>query len=146
MATFTPKDIETAKSLLDDSASKLSQVFKNIQKDAMEIFEGLDSGTNEFTAGLFQAGKTIKDLKTPAEQYLGIQKLQETIQSKINELKSKSSYLDNTALAFKSEELDLQQKITKAQMAAIEISKDFMPAEKSAALNVLKIKMITSKA
>ena len=132
--------------ILKDNTDELSALFKSIQTDAFGLFKNFALGTDKLTDGFRKATEEITKLKTPAEQYLGIQKLQETIQSKINELKSKSSYLDNTALAFKSEELDLQQKITKAQMAAIESSKDFMPDERRAALNVLKIKMITSKA
>lgn len=132
--------------ILKDNTDELSALFKSIQTDAFEIFKVLASGTGELTNGFTKATAAIDKLKKPAEQYLGIQKLQETIQSKINELKSKSSYLDSTALAFKSEELDLQQKITKAQMAAIESSGDFMPNERRAALNVLKIKMITETA
>jgi len=146
MATVTSKDIEAAKNLLDDSTSKLSKVFKDIQKDAFDIFKDIATSTDGLTVGFKKYVKEIEDLKIPAQQYLGIQRLQETIQSKINELKSKTGYLDSVALAFKSEELDLQKKITTAQISRIKSSTSLDADAKKAALDILKIKMIAASA
>ncbi len=55
-----------------------------------------------------------------AERYLISQKLQESIQNRINEIKSKSSYLDSIGIQFKREESRLQGMIIKAQIKSLQ--------------------------
>lgn len=108
--------------ILKDNTDELSKLFKSIQTDAFNLFDGISKSTNSMTDGFKKSVNEINKLKTPAEKYLGIQKLQETIQSKINELKSKTGYLDASALEFKFEELKLQEQIANAQITAIQNS------------------------
>jgi len=132
--------------ILKDNTDELSKLFKSIQTDAFNIFKDIATSAGGLTAGFKNAEAEIKKLKTPAEQYLGIQKLQETIQGKINELKGKTGYLDATALAFKKEELKLQEQIANAQITAINQSLTLDDVAKKAAVDALKIKMIAAGA
>ena len=132
--------------ILKDNTDELSDLFKKIQTDAFDIFKDIAKGTSGMTQKFVDAQNTIKKLNTSAEQYLGIQRLQETIQSKINELKSKTGYLDAAALAFKFEELTLQEQIANAQITAIQTSLTLDKVAKKGAVDALKIKMIAAGA
>ena len=132
--------------ILKDNTDELSELFKKIQKDAFDIFKDIAKNTDGLTVGLKAAQDAITKLKTPAEKYLGIQKLQETIQSKINELKSKSSYLDSAALAFKSEEVKLQNEIINAQISAAKVSSDLNTEQATMLINQLAIQKVKNEA
>ena len=132
--------------ILKDNTDELSKLFKNIQTDAFHIFKDIATSAGGLTAGFKAAQTEINKLNTSAERYLGIQRLQETIQSKINELKSKTGYLDAAALAFKFEELTLQEQIANAQITAIQTSLTLDKVAKKGAVDALKIKMIAAGA
>ena len=132
--------------ILKDNTKELSDLFKKIQTDAFSLFKDISKSTNSMTDGFKNSVREINKLNSPAEKYLGYQKLQETIQSKINELKSKTGYLDAAMLSFKKEELDLQKRITTAQISAILNSKSLSDDVKKQAVDTLKIKMISASA
>ena len=142
-ATVKQSDIDK---ILKDNTKELSDLFKKIQTDAFDIFKDIAKGTSGMTQGFVDAQNTIKKLNTSAEQYLGIQRLQETIQSKINELKSKTGYLDATALAFKSEEVKLQNAIIDAQIKAARISLDLNTEQTRMLINQLAIQKVKNEA
>jgi len=132
--------------ILKDNTDELSKLFKSIQTDAFNIFKDIATSAGGLTAGFKNAGAEIMKLKTPAEKYLGIQKLQETIQSKINELKSKTGYLDATALAFKGEEVKLQNAIIDAQINAAKTSNSLTGRQRDMLIDQLTIQKVKNEA
>jgi len=80
-----------------------------------------------------------------AERYLTSQKLQEAVQNRINEIKSKSSYLDSVGLAFKKEEIVLQIRLASAQIRALQTNAQIArlnAAERLKAIESLQIQNV----
>jgi hypothetical protein len=109
---LTQSELDSMKRSLDlstDLSKNLSIILKNINKQTD------------------LAGKGFKDIITSAqknnnlaEKYLISQKASEVVTAKINELKSKSSYLDETSLSFKKQEVLLQNRIARENISLIQ--------------------------
>jgi hypothetical protein len=139
--TVTISDVDELEKSVKDLTSlsqSLRDVFKSINRET-------DVLGNNFIA-IVDAARTNANL---AERYLISQRLQESIQNRINEIKSKSSYLDSVALAFKREEGILQARIVNAQIAALQsqrASRSIDTAERLRAIEALKIQNVMNLA
>jgi len=109
--TVTQSDIDTLEQGMKDLTS-LGQQLKNTFR---AINRETDVLSNNFKGMVAAAGS----INNNAERYLISQRLQEATQNRINEIKSKSSFLDSVGLAFKKEETELQMRIAAAQIAAL---------------------------
>ena len=92
--TVTISDVDELEKSVKDLTSlsqSLRDVFKSINRET-------DVLGNNFIA-IVDAARTNANL---AERYLISQRLQEATQNRINEIKSKSSFLDSVGLAFKN--------------------------------------------
>jgi len=145
MAVGTTTESDVKKSI-ENLSNELDRVFKKIQSDAFKLFDGLTTSNVGFTKGFKDAVKEINNMSSIADRYNGYAKLSEVIQSKINELKSKSGYLDSLSLEFKEAELDLQKQITTAQISRLLRSTSLDAAAKKEAIDTLKVKMIMADA
>lgn len=132
--TVNQSDIDKLEKSVKDLTSfsqSLRDVFKSINRET-------DVLSNNFREIVKQAGLNNNN----AERYLTSQKLQEAVQNRINEIKSKSSYLDSVSLAFKREEVILQARIVNAQIAALQSTRaraGIDNAERLRAIESLKI-------
>ncbi len=130
---FFDKLEKSVKDLTSFSQS-LRDVFKSINKET-------DVLSNNFKDIVKQAGLNNNN----SERYLTSQKLQEAVQNRINEIKSKSSYLDSVGLQFKREETELQMRIASAQIRALQsnLAKAGIDnAERLKAIEALKIQNV----
>ena len=143
VGTTTESDVKRS---IENLSNELDNVFKKIQSEAFKLFDGLASAPDGLTKGFKDAVKEINNMSSVADRYNAYSKLSESIQSKINELKSKSGYLDAISLQFKEAELDLQKQITTAQISRLLKSTSLDAAAKKEAIDTLKIKMITADA
>lgn len=100
---------------MQKSVSDMTDLSRNLRTEFTKIKNTTDLLSDNFK-------KIVTDAKTNlniAEKYLIAQKTSNALSEKINELKSKSSYLDSIGLKFKKEETLLQLRIAAAQMAAL---------------------------
>jgi hypothetical protein len=100
---------------MQKSVSDMTDLSRNLRTEFTKIKNTTDLLSDNFK-------KIVTDAKTNlniAEKYLIAQKTSNALSEKINELKSKSSYLDSIGLKFKKEETLLQMRIAAAQMAAL---------------------------
>jgi hypothetical protein len=125
---------------MQKSVSDMTDLSKNLRDQFSKIRNTTNLLGNDFK-------KIISDANTTnniAQKYLVAQKITKTLTEKINELKSKSGYLDSLSLQFKKNELDLQKKITTAQISRLIKSNALDAAAKKEAIDALKLKMILS--
>ena len=110
--TVTISDVDELEKSVKDLTSlsqSLRDVFTKINKETDVLGQGFKD--------IVSRASTNVNL---AERYLISQRLQESVQNRINEIKSKSSYLDSVGLAFKKEETQLQMRIAAAQIRALQ--------------------------
>jgi hypothetical protein len=110
--TVTISDVDELEKSVKDLTSlsqSLRDVFTKINRETDVLGQGFRN--------IVEAARTNANL---AERYLTSQRLQEAVQSRINEIKSKSSFLDSVGLQFKREETQLQMRIAAAQIRALQ--------------------------
>ena len=95
------KNVKKASKRADDSFSDFGKTIKNITAEMAK-----------FVGDTKELDKLLTGINSPAEKYLASQKIQQGIQSRINEFKAKSGFLDVLSLQFKEQELELQKKIS----------------------------------
>jgi hypothetical protein len=110
--TVTQSDIDT----LEQGMKDLTSLGQQLKNSFRAINRETDVLSNNFKGMVALAGS----INNNAERYLTSQRLQEATQNRINEIKSKSSFLDSVGLAFKKEETELQMRIAAAQIAALQ--------------------------
>ena len=135
--TVSQGDIDKLEQGMKDLTSlgqQLSKTFKDINRETDVLGKGFQN--------LITAAQNNNDL---ASKYLISQKLQEATQNRINEIKSKSSFLDKVGLDFKREETQLQAAIASAQIKALESSvsmANINNAERERAIESLKVQNV----
>lgn len=135
--TVSQGDIDKLEQGMKDLTSlgqQLSKTFKDINRETDVLGKGFQN--------LITAAQNNNDL---ASKYLISQKLQEATQNRINEIKSKSSFLDKVGLDFKREETQLQAAIASAQIKALESSvsmANINKAERERAIESLKVQNV----
>ena len=118
----------------------MTDLSKSLRVEFVKIRNTTNLLSNDFK-------KIIDDAKNTsniAQKYLVAQKATQVLTEKINELKSKSGYLDTVSLQFKKDELELQKRITTAQISRLLKSTALDAAAKKQAIDSLKLKMILS--
>jgi hypothetical protein len=125
---------------MQKSVSDMTDLSKNLRDQFSKIRNTTNLLSDDFKKIISDANAT----NNIAQKYLVAQKVTQTLTEKINELKSKSGYLDNLSLQFKKNELDLQKKITTAQISRLIKSTALDAAAKKEAIDALKLKMILS--
>ena len=110
--TVTISDVDELEKSVKDLTS-LSQSLK-------DVFTKINRETDVLGQGFKDIVSRASTNVNLAERYLISQRLQESVQNRINEIKSKSSYLDSVGLAFKKEETQLQMRIAAAQIRALQ--------------------------
>ena len=110
--TVTISDVDELEKSVKDLTS-LSQSLK-------DVFTKINRETDVLGQGFKDIVSRASTNVNLAERYLISQRLQESVQNRINEIKSKSSYLDSVGLAFKKEETQLQMRIAAAQILALQ--------------------------
>ena len=110
--TVTISDVEELEKSVKDLTS-LSQSLK-------DVFTKINRETDVLGQGFKDIVSKASTNVNLAERYLISQRLQESVQNRINEIKSKSSYLDSVGLQFKREETQLQMRIAAAQIRALQ--------------------------
>jgi hypothetical protein len=139
--TVTQSDIDTLEQGMKDLTS-LGQQLKNSFRDINRETDVLGDNFKD----LITSAQNNNDL---ASKYLISQKLQEATQNRINEIKSKSSFLDKAGLDFKREETQLQAAIASAQIKALDLqfSRDNInKAERERAIDALRIQNVLREA
>jgi hypothetical protein len=125
---------------MNKSVSDMTDLSKNLRSEFTKIRNTTNLLSQDFK-DIIDAAKQEVNI---AQKYLVAQKLGQTLNEKINELKSKSGYLDSISLKFKKDELDLQKRITTAQISRLLSSTALDAAAKKEAIDALKLKMILS--
>ena len=139
--TVSQGDVDKLEQGMKDLTSlgqQLSKTFKDINRETDVLGKGFQN--------LITAAQNNNDL---ASKYLISQKLQEATQNRINEIKSKSSFLDKVGLDFKREETQLQAAIASAQIKALESSvsmANINEAERERAIESLKVQNVLRNA
>jgi hypothetical protein len=126
---------------LQEGMKDLTSLGQQLSKTFRDINRETDVLGNSFK-GLIASAQNNNDL---ASKYLISQKLQEATQNRINEIKSKSSYLDSVGLEFKREETQLQAAIASAQIKALESAfsiGNINKAERERAIASLKVQNV----
>lgn len=102
---LTSSDLDSMKKSLD----LMTDLSKNLRSEFTKIKNTTDILSQDFK----DIVKSAADNKNIAERYLITQKVIAVYSEKINELKSKSGYLDKVSLQFKKNEVLLQNQIVK---------------------------------
>jgi len=102
---LTSSDLDSMKKSLD----LMTDLSKNLRSEFIKIKNTTDVLSQDFK----DIVKSATDNKNIAERYLITQKVIAVYSEKINELKSKSGYLDKVSLQFKKNEVLLQNQIVK---------------------------------
>ena len=110
--TVTISDVEE----LEKSVKDLTSLSQSLR----DVFTKINRETDVLGQGFRDIVNTARTNVNLAERYLTSQKLQESVQNRINEIKSKSSFLDSVGLQFKREETQLQMRIAAAQIRALQ--------------------------
>ena len=135
--TVTISDVDELEKSVKDLTSlsqSLRDVFKSINRETDVLGQGFKD--------IVSRASTNVNL---AERYLISQRLQESVQNRINEIKSKSSYLDSVGLAFKKEEIVLQIRLASAQIRALQTKAQIArlnDAERLRAIESLRIQNV----
>ena len=122
----------------------LNDKIKNLSNDTVKLrqtFGEINKETDLFGKGFEKIVNEARNNKSLAEKYLVSQKLQESVSAKINEIKQKSSYLDTVGVELKREEVELQNNIAKAQLAALQASSLDVDVKKQA-IDALTTQMV----
>jgi len=127
-----------------DSMKKSLDLMTDLSKNLRGEFIKIRNTTNLIGDDFKNIVENAKNNKNITEKYLVAQKASQVLTEKINELKSKSGYLDNVSLQFKKDELELQKRITTAQISRLLRSNALDAAAKKEAIDALKLKMILS--
>ena len=110
--TVTISDVEE----LEKSVKDLTSLSQSLR----DVFTKINRETDVLGNNFKDIVNTARTNVNLAERYLISQKLQESIQNRINEIKSKSSYLDSVGIEFKREESRLQAAIIAAQIKSLQ--------------------------
>ena len=131
--------------------SDVDELEKSV-KDLTSLSQSLRDVFTKINRETDVLGQTFKDIVSRAstnvnlaERYLISQRLQESVQNRINEIKSKSSYLDSVGLAFKKEEIVLQIRLASAQIRALQTKAQIArlnDAERLRAIESLRIQNV----
>jgi hypothetical protein len=135
--TVTISDVDE----LEKSVKDLTSLSQSLRDVFTKINRETDVLGNNFK-NIINAAAANANL---AERYLTSQKLQEAVQNRINEIKSKSSYLDSVGLAFKKEEIVLQIRLASAQIRALQTNAQIArlnAAERLKAIESLQIQNV----
>ena len=100
---------------MQKSVNDMTDLSRNLRSE----FTKIKNTTDLLSTNFKQIVTDAKNNLNIAEKYLIAQKTSSVLSEKINELKSKSSYLDSVSLKFKREEVFLQARITNAQITAL---------------------------
>ena len=103
-----------------DELEKSVKDLTSLSQSLRDVFTKINRETDVLGQGFRNIVDTARTNANLAERYLTSQRLQEAVQSRINEIKSKSSFLDSVGLAFKKEETQLQMRIAAAQIRALQ--------------------------
>ena len=87
-----------------DELEKSVKDLTSLSQSLRDVFTKINRETDVLGQGFRNIVDTARTNANLAERYLTSQRLQEAVQSRINEIKSKSSFLDSVGLAFKKEE------------------------------------------
>ncbi len=120
---------------MQKSVSDMTDLSRNLRSE----FTKIKNTTDLLSTNFKQIVDNAKNNLNIAEKYLIAQKTSNALSEKINELKSKSSYLDSVGLKFKKEETLFQMRIAAAQMAALKTA-----AARASIDNVERLKAIES--
>ena len=96
-----------------DSMKKSLDLMTDLSKNLRSEFTKIKNTTDVLSRDFKDIVKSAADNKNIAERYLITQKVIAVYSEKINELKSKSGYLDKVSLQFKKNEVLLQNQIVK---------------------------------
>lgn len=135
--TVTISDVDE----LEKSVKDLTSLSQSLRDVFTKINRETDVLGNNFKSIINAASLNVN----LAERYLTSQKLQEAVQNRINEIKSKSSYLDSIGIQFKREETELQMRIAAAQIRALQsnlVKAGIDNAERLRTIESLKIQNI----
>ena len=103
-----------------DELEKSVKDLTSLSQSLRDVFKSINRETDVLGQGFKDIVNTARTNANLAERYLISQKLQESIQNRINEIKSKSSYLDSVGIEFKREESRLQAAIIAAQIKSLQ--------------------------
>ena len=103
-----------------DELEKSVKDLTSLSQSLRDVFKSINRETDVLGQGFKDIVNTARTNAHLAERYLISQKLQESIQNRINEIKSKSSYLDSVGIEFKREESRLQAAIIAAQIKSLQ--------------------------
>ena len=103
-----------------DELEKSVKDLTSLSQSLRDVFTKINRETDVLGQGFKDIVSRASTNVNLAERYLISQRLQESVQNRINEIKSKSSYLDSVGLAFKKEETQLQMRIAAAQIRALQ--------------------------
>ena len=135
--TVTQSDIDT----LEQGMKDLTSLGQQLKNQFRAISKETDVSSTNFKDMVKAAGLNNNN----AERYLISQRLQEATQNRINEIKSKSSFLDSVGLAFKKEEIVLQIRLASAQIRALQTNAQIArlnAAERLKAIESLQIQNV----
>jgi len=118
MATPTVKPTVSISDV--DELEKSVKDLTSLSQSLRDVFTKINRETDVLSNNFKNIVNNAKINSNLAERYLISQKLQESIQNRINEIKSKSSYLDSIGIQFKREESRLQGMIIKAQIKSLQ--------------------------
>jgi len=118
MATPTVKPTVSISDV--DELEKSVKDLTSFSQSLRDVFTKINRETDVLSNNFKNIVNNAKINTNLAERYLISQKLQESIQNRINEIKSKSSYLDSIGIQFKREESRLQGMIIKAQIKSLQ--------------------------
>jgi len=126
---------------MQKSVSDMTDLSRNLRAEFTKIKNTTDLLSDNFK-NIVKAAQQNSNI---AEKYLIAQKTSNALSEKINELKSKSSYLDSVGLKFKKEETELQMRIAAAQIRALQsnlVKAGIDNAERLKAIESLKIQNV----
>lgn len=126
---------------MQKSVKDMTDLSRNLRSEFTKIKNTTDLLSTTFKNIIKNAGRNLNI----AEKYLIAQKTSNVLSEKINELKSKSSYLDSVSLKFKEEETKLQVAIAAAQIRALESQismANINKEDRERAINNLKIQNV----
>lgn len=128
--TVTISDIDE----LEKSVKDLTSLSQSLR----DVFKSINRETDVLSTNFKNIVNLARNNNNLAERYLISQKLQESVQNRINEIKSKSSYLDSIGLRFKKEEIGLQIRIAAAQIRALQTSAQIARLNNTERLNAIE--------
>ena len=128
-----------------DELEKSVKDLTSLSQSLRDVFTKINRETDVLGQGFKDIVSRASTNVNLAERYLISQRLQESVQNRINEIKSKSSYLDSVGLAFKKEEIVLQIRLASAQIRALQTKAQIArlnDAERLRAIESLRIQNV----